>query len=132
MFLMFRCGGDCDFLITYVENSLVERRNHMCLTLVWCDRCSSNQCEVDIWCVVVNPPSLKNLLERFWDHFRWIFHVFCGCTIEVKSRLCFEMYFGMFFTDLVYFSCFLEPGLHLRCRMCNIEIIENIFFKFGK
>ena len=73
---MFRCGGACDFLITYVENSLVERRNHMCLTLVCCDRCSSNQCEVDIWCqsghmvcVVVNPPSLKNLLERFWDHF---------------------------------------------------------------
>ena len=73
---MFRCGGACDFLITYVENSLVGRRNHMCLTLVCCDRCSSNQCEVDIWChsghmvcVVVNPPRLKNLLERFWDHF---------------------------------------------------------------
>ena len=73
---MFRCGGACDFLITYVENSLVGRRNHMCLTLVCCDRCSSNQCEVDIWCqsghmvcVVVNPPSLKNLLKRLWDHF---------------------------------------------------------------
>ena len=76
---MFRCGGACDFHITYVENSIVGRRNHMCLTLVCCDRCSSNQCEVDIWCqsghmvcVVVNPPSLKNLLERFWDHFETI------------------------------------------------------------
>ena len=76
MFLMFRCGWACDFPFTYVENSIVGRRNHMCLTLVCCDRCSSNQCVVDIRChsghmvcVVVNPPRLKNQLERFWDHF---------------------------------------------------------------